>query len=372
MKTCGYCGRTYDDSESKCPSCGSTLLRHSSDAAAAAADYDRIKQDIEGKRKSKSKIVRIIAAVLALIVIIIISTVVKQANDPQRDIDLAAKDKYEAALKAVDDGDYDLALVTLGAIDESWSDYSKAASLKQRAVSEKLREKADDYMAKGQYEEMLWLIVSNVNADDISSDPELSKLYASAADCYREQVIAEGEKAYTQNGYQAAISAINEGLSILNGDAILQAEKDKYSAFAPVDLTSVTPYYIGTVEIFTGGETDTLGNTYSTGMRGYMSTSDGTDCYAVWDLGGKYNKLTATGIVLESDKSSKCKGSYKIYGDGVLLYEKSGVGSMTKPYQIEVDITGVTDLKIEMYGQGNMSWSGIDSVLVDIMVQKTK
>ena len=56
MKTCGYCGRTYDDSQPRCPSCGSTLLKHSHGTDSAAADYDRIKKEIEDKRKSRSKI----------------------------------------------------------------------------------------------------------------------------------------------------------------------------------------------------------------------------------------------------------------------------------------------------------------------------
>lgn len=370
MKTCGYCGRTYDDSEPRCPSCGSTLVKHTNSASSAAADYDKIKWDIENKRKAKSKTLLIIAAVIVLIIIIAVSGARSHANDPQRKVDADAADKYESALKAVDAGSYDLALKTLNAIDSSWSDYDKAADLKQKAVSALLRESADEYMANGDYEEILWLITTNI--DTAIDDPELKSLYDSAAGSYRQQVLDEAQKAYSENGYEAAISVVNNGLALLSGDSVLQAEKDKYAAFEPVDLTSLTPYYVGTIDIFNGGVTDTLGNSYGTGIRGYMSTSDKTDCFGVWAIDGKYNKLTATGIVLDSDKGSQCKGSYKIYGDGVLLYEKSGIGSMTKPYQIEVDITGVTDLKIEMYGDGNMSWSGIDSVLVNVMLQKTK
>ena len=46
--------------------------------------------------------------------------------------------------------------------------------------------------------------------------------------------------------------------------------------------------------------------------------------------------------------------------------------SLTKAnsFHIEVDITGITDLRIEMYGAGNISLLGIDSVLVDVMLQK--
>ena len=150
------------------------------------------------------------------------------------------------------------------------------------------------------------------------------------------------------------------------------AAKDLDAAYAPVDLTSLTPYFEGVIDVFTDGIRDTMGNTYRTGMRGYMSTSDSSrfDCFHIWDIGCQYNTLTATGIIREEDKGSRCEGCYRIYGDGILLYERYNIGSTTKPYSIEVDITGVTDLKIEMYGEGNMGTGGMDSVLVDVMLHK--
>ena len=102
-----------------------------------------------------------------------------------------------------------------------------------------------------------------------------------------------------------------------------------------------------------------------------MSPSD-SNCYCIWDIGGRYNTLTATGIIREANKGSSYEGSYRIYGDDVLLYERTNIGSQTKPYHIEVDVTGVTDLRIEMYGAGNISFLGIDSVLVDVRLQKTR
>ena len=152
-------------------------------------------------------------------------------------------------------------------------------------------------------------------------------------------------------------------------DPILKEELERCSDYIPVDLASIVPYYEGYIDVFTQGATDTLGNHYYTGIRGYMSPSD-SNCYNIWDIGGKYDVLTATGIILESDKGSSYEGSYRIYGDGRLLYERTHIGSQTKPYNIEVDITGVTDLKIEMFGEGNITMLGIDSVLVDVRLQK--
>lgn len=55
MKTCGYCGRTYDDSQPRCPSCGSTLLKHSHGTDSAAADYDRIKKKLKTSGNPKAE-----------------------------------------------------------------------------------------------------------------------------------------------------------------------------------------------------------------------------------------------------------------------------------------------------------------------------
>ena len=142
---------------------------------------------------------------------------------------------------------------------------------------------------------------------------------------------------------------------------------ENHSEAAPVDLTSIAPYYSGYIDAFTDGATDIMGNYYNTGIYGIMSKSDNVNCFNLWNIGGKFNRLTATGIILEEDKGSGYKAACRIYGDGVLLYERSEIDSMTKPYHIEIDITGVNDLKIELFGKVDMLDS-ISAVLADVML----
>ncbi|MBQ8137017.1 MAG: NPCBM/NEW2 domain-containing protein, partial [Clostridia bacterium] len=111
------------------------------------------------------------------------------------------------------------------------------------------------------------------------------------------------------------------------------------------------------------------GNRYDSGLRGYMDPDD-DNCFSIWDLGGAYSRLEATCIIRAKDRGSRRTGSFRIYGDGVLLYERTQIDSMTKPFPVWVDLTGVTDLKIEMYGGGNMGSHGISSVLVDVMLYR--
>ena len=133
-----------------------------------------------------------------------------------------------------------------------------------------------------------------------------------------------------------------------------------------VDLVTMNAYYTGEISLFSSVK-DTFGTKYNTGMRGYMEPGS-PNCFNIWDIGGKYSTLTATCIIRSQDKGSQCTGSFKIYGDDKLLYQQSDISSMTKPFPICVDVRGVTDLKIEMYGNGNMGTHGINSVLVDVML----
>ena len=137
-----------------------------------------------------------------------------------------------------------------------------------------------------------------------------------------------------------------------------------------VDLISLNPYYISSgVEASMKPIRDTLGNRYGSYIRGDNSPDEAkrynSDCCAIWDIGRRYSTLEATCIVREKDKGSKYQGSFKIYGDGRVLYQRSGISSMDKPFTFTVDVRGVTDLKIEMYGAGNMGTSGINAVLAD-------
>lgn len=140
------------------------------------------------------------------------------------------------------------------------------------------------------------------------------------------------------------------------------------AAQPPVDLTTLNAYYEGGIETFPGPIRDTMGNTYQSGIRGY-NPPNSENCFHIWDIGRAYDTLTATVIIRETDKGSPYEASFKIYGDGVLLYEMNHITSLLKPTPITVDIRGVTDLKIEMYGYG--LFTPINAVLVDVMLHRS-
>ena len=356
MKTCGYCGRTYDDSEPKCPGCGSTLLKHSHGADSAAADYDRIKREIERKRKQKSKILAgIAAAVVLLIIIIVVSTI---ARGPQRRINSNARDMYESALRDYNAGNYDSALSTLGAIDASWSDYRKAADLRQQAVRGMLSERASGYMATGDYEAIIQLV--NSNLDSVNGDAEIKRIYDSAVSSYRDKITTKAEQAYQSSGYAQALSIVNSGLSVLNGDAVLLALKSQYEAMAPVSLTSLTRFLSESHGSVGVTATDKLGNSYDDCIiYDYGYSEDRGDIYV---LNYAYSSFRGT-IFVPSNRSSGYDDwvneyiSYilRIYGDGKLLYTSPNMLSTQYPVDFDIDVSGVDQLTIKWEG-GAITW----------------
>ena len=396
MKVCGYCNKEYDKTESKCPYCGSTMVKmdHST---SGQDEYDRIEAEIKRKRQTRSAII-IGTVVCVLIVLIVgITKVVGFINDPQRDIDKTAEQVYATAQEYIEAGNYEAALETADKINSQWSDNYKLDSLRAEAVKGQLNKTISEYEAEGNYEAVIKYIDENV--DDVSADKEIEEIYnnsvskykeaainkadeylvnkdysaavsvlttairlvgsdkqldvkmfecnkaeilnqiviyknegnyakaieyinenldiinndsdilielSACEDAFRNKVISEAEKTYDSDGYESALSIINNGLSVLMDDSILQKEKEAYEACVPIDLTTMEPFDVSGSGIGVYYDiTDTLGNFYNTGLRGWMSTSDG-EYYQVYNIDRQYNTLTATGIVKDDNKGSKC------------------------------------------------------------------
>lgn len=369
MKTCGYCGGQYNDTEPKCPVCGSTVLKHSSSSTTAADEYARIKKEIEQNRQIRSKIIALSATAIILVIIITISSILGYFANPQRDIDAAAKEQYKSAVQDVRAGKFDSAISTLDAIDPSWSDYEKTKATRIEAVRGILLDRADSYIASGDYKTLIILINSNV--DNIDSDSEIKRIYQNVVGNYREQVLGDAKIAFEYEGYESALSIINTGLSVLNEDTALQAERDFYSEYIPVDLTSLTPYASEGKMRATANIEDLFGNTYSTGFSSNYeheySFAYKFNSYCIWDLESKYTKLTfVAGIIDDNWQDYFYPGKVQVYGDDILLYEKSDITFTTKPTAtIEVDISGVTDLRIELYGSSHAC-----TYIADVLLHK--
>lgn len=186
---------------------------------------------------------------------------------------------------------------------------------------------------------------------------------------YEDYVIKQVDIALEARNPETAMQLIYAAEKHIPGDIKIQKLKESIKDYNPVAILDLEPYAIGQFGL--GSDTaikDNMGNTYETALTGYMDDDDG-QCN-IYDIGGKYGVLTGTVCISKWSVGARHTGYIKIYGDDILLWEDNNITATTKPYNISVNISGVTDLKIEMCGRGNLGGSGIKVMLGNPTIQK--
>lgn len=221
MKICGYCNKEYDKTESKCPYCGSTMVKmdHST---SGQDEYDRIEAEIKRKRQTRSAIIIGAVACVLIVLIVGITKVIGFVNDPQRDIDKTAEQMYATAQEYVDAGDYEAALEAADKINPQWSDYYQVDSLRAKAVKGQLNGTIAEYEAEGNYEAVIKYIDKNV--EDVSSDKEIEEIYKNSVSKYKESVINKADEYLANKDYSAAVSVLTTATRLVGSDKQLDAK----------------------------------------------------------------------------------------------------------------------------------------------------
>ena len=135
--------------------------------------------------------------------------------------------------------------------------------------------------------------------------------------------------------------------------------------FNPIRLSTLSPYAKGQFQLYwVFMKHDTRDNLYADMLFSSMEPSDGS-VYNLYDIGGKYHYLQATVGARRNSNGirEKYTAIVRIYGDDRLLFSDEHITSESKPYEINLDIKNVMDLKIEMYGDGNNGSNGIRAML---------
>lgn len=96
---------------------------------------------------------------------------------------------------------------------------------------------------------------------------------------------------------------------------------------------------------------DNLGQAYN---YGGMASNDG---FVEYKLNGNYSRLTGKFFVDYEERSTSFKGQLKIYGDGRLLYTSPELTHGIEPVNVDVDITGVLTLKVELFSESRMNYT---------------
>jgi len=169
-------------------------------------------------------------------------------------------------------------------------------------------------------------------------------------------IIEEGTRICRTEGETPMNTYIEEmRCSLLSSQDI--EELKSHCTVAIVSLEEIDPYYKAGKDHIReeNGFEDISGNVYAYAL--ISKTDDyGFEREWIYDIGGKYT-IFAVDIVVEKNPGSHATGDVRIYGDNKLLFSHENIESKTKSYPIEVDVTGVTDLKIMIFGNQS-SWTG--------------
>ena len=191
-------------------------------------------------------------------------------------------------------------------------------------------------------------------------------------DAYIENAVAEAQQIYDENrDYEAAASYLRNVIGVVGENETLRSEIEKYASYAPVLLTSLDPIQKGKwLSIGTDIKkvyTDVSNNVYDSQTviapkRSSYRDKTEDDSYVSYYLNSEYTTLT--GVLYRPYDSLSCTSVWqktpviKIYGDGILLYEAPGIDQNTfDPISLNVNVTGVRELKIVNFGV----WNGNDS-----------
>lgn len=233
---------------------------------------------------------------------------------------------------------------------------------------------------KEQYAEQQWEQIKEIEdyeqkytaifqlEEEVGNIEALRKMKEELDADYEDYMIAQVNSVLETRNLENAMQLIYAAEKHIAGSVEIQKLKDSIKDYNPVSILDLEPYAIGGFDLGKDTEAeDNMGNTYETALVGYMDDDD--DQYNIYDIGGKYNILTGTVCITKRSIGTKRTGYIKIYGDDVLLWADNNITANTKPYDISVNISGVTDLKIEMCGRGNLG-SGIKVMLCNPIVQK--
>lgn len=143
-------------------------------------------------------------------------------------------------------------------------------------------------------------------------------------------------------------SSSSQDLSGNNSQGNSDQEETTSYASKTISLLKLEPY---TGQRFHVGYDDSdcedvFGNKYSTTLYSYKEQENG-ECSVTYRINSQYDKFTFTSGV--SGRGSEGTAHIFIYGDGKLLYDRKLTCTSESEF-VELDVHGVKDLTIEMYG----------------------
>lgn len=252
---------------------------------------------------------------------------------------------YVEADKARAAGEYDAARRCLEAATPYFPDNSDFAQLLNLIDEQEAQSIVADYTAKRMYGEAVKCL--EVRKNIVSASAELQELLDSCKGLYRTDAVERAEQAYSSDGYQAAVSILDEALEIMKGDRELTDLRNYYYSRKPIILVELQVFSYGD-----GGEYNASSNEYKTDRYGneYSSSFSVENQSTIkWLLKGQYRTFTGT-IACPANfqyKNNLSNVVVTVIGDGKVLFTSAESGPDEKPQCFSIDVTAVEELQIK-------------------------
>ena len=243
---------------------------------------------------------------------------------------------------------------------------------------EQLLQEASALGSQEKYGEAYQLL--NNKQNEFSDRAEIESAVSEYKAKYKESMMKQAEAALIGE-YHKAFSIMAQALIVLPDDSAFIEKQEYYSSFEPIWLGDVEPFleqdenvgFFGAEGHFyfrDDGVTDNVGNTYENYFYALRSLNAGTNSI-VYRLDGNYDTLTGTIVVPDYQKNRDNIGWYKIYCDNKLVFDSGKLGKGVLPIDVNISLTDVVELKIEIHSIAYMSGGAYCGYFADAYLKKS-
>lgn len=198
---------------------------------------------------------------------------------------------------------------------------------------------------------------------------DIENLYKQYSTEYTNSILLQADNLISERNNEEAIKILQEASLIVFDNKEINEKIEEINNKPSALIANLTPVSGEIERIWNAGEKDNYGNTYSSGICLHQDYSNAA--HVVYSLDGKYNILTGKFVLDEASKNTD--GNYVLYayslidGNMSLIYTSSTLSTATRPIDIEINVSGVMDLVIEVYdpnkGNNNANTGLVDAKL---------
>ncbi len=197
-----------------------------------------------------------------------------------------------------------------------------------------------------------WSEAFNVidEAIDFDDNEFFQNLKISTEDDYVKVITATVQNHLDNEDYISAKRVVENALTVLPSNSDLKSLKSNVDKATPIYLLDVCkPYESDRYNEYVNGEVIKMGGvSYTNAFSLYHENG-----YALFNIASNYTALNFT--VGHCDGSSMSAATIKIYCDGILK-EEFTMNAEDLPRRVSVDVTGVSQLKIESYASWDSTY----------------